>query len=60
MTHDQFILLVYEVRPLQQKYEDSQNGLVRKEMKKMEAILDNVVKQEIAPKNPQQLLFEAS
>ncbi|KAA5532684.1 hypothetical protein F0919_18050 [Taibaiella lutea] len=60
MTPAQFILLVFEVRQLQKKYELTRDGNVRKRMKKYEAILDNVIKQEMKPRNPQQELFEAS
>lgn len=52
-------MLVFEVRELQKKYAASGNGLIKDKLRKKEIILDNVIKQEMKPRDPQQVLFES-
>jgi hypothetical protein len=59
MTHDQFVLLVWEVRSLQKKWIETGNGQVRDKLRKKEFILDAELSKEVKPKYPQQMLFEA-
>lgn len=59
MTYEQFILLAHEVRRLQEKYRKSQDGEVYRKMRAKEIIMDNVIAQQMTPRNPQQILFES-
>lgn len=59
MTDEQIFLLTKEVLDLQEKYDKTQNGLVRDQLRKKQAILKHVIAQRIKPKDKQQSLFEA-
>lgn len=60
MTYPEFVLLTNEVIELQDKYDKTQNGLIRDKLRQKKAILKNVINQEMKPRNPKQELFEAS
>lgn len=59
MTNEQIILLTNEVMRLQDKYDATGNGLIRDKLAKKRAILRDVLKRALAPRDPQQVLFEA-
>lgn len=55
----QIFALMRDVLELHDKFEKTRNGSVRDSLRKKRAILDNMLKQELDPRDQQQVLFEA-